>query len=112
MTDSSIRIEFRRSGGFAGIPLVAAIDTGQLTDEHSTEVQRLLAAEEVAQPPDQTMSRGGAGADRFQYALSLSDGQRHRDFAWDDGQVPSPIRPLLERLTRLSRPAPREQPDS
>jgi hypothetical protein len=96
-----IRIEFRRSGGFAGIPLTATTSADQLSQEHAAQLQSMLAG---VQPPPQPGRAAPGGADLFQYQLSLDDGQRHRSFAWDETQVPPAIRPLLEALTRLARP--------
>lgn len=102
MPRSPIRIEFRRSGGFAGISLTAAATADELPGEQAAQVQGLLAAEPPRQPRD--TAPGGGGADQFQYQLDLDDGERHRSFAWDETQVPEAIRPLLGALTRLARP--------
>jgi Emfourin len=95
-----IRIQFRRSGGFAGIPLTATTSADELSDEHAAQVQSLLVAAEPRQPG----RAAPGGADLFQYQLNLDDGQRHRSFAWDETQVPAAIRPVLDALTRLARP--------
>ena len=102
MSRPPIRIEFRRSGGFAGIPLTATTTTDELPDEHAAQLQGLLTSAEVPQEP--RPAPGGGGADRFQYQLNLDDGQRHRSFAWDETQVPDEIRPVLGTLTRFARP--------
>jgi Emfourin len=101
MTRSPIHIDFRRSGGFAGIPLRATATADQLPQEHVAALTRLLAAEAL----DETHSTApGGGADRFQYQLDLDDGQRHRSFTWDETQVPETIQPLLGALTRMAKP--------
>jgi hypothetical protein len=97
-----IQIEFRRSGGLAGISLTATTTADQLSDEQAAQLRDLLAAPAPRQPPGDAPGQGGA--DRFQYQLDLDDGQRHRSFAWDESQVPEPIRPVLRALTRLARP--------
>ncbi len=102
MARSPIRIEFRRSGGFAGIPLTATTTADALPAEQSAQVQGLLAAAPPRRPA--SSPPGGGGADQFQYQLDLDDGQRHRSFAWDETQVPEAIRPVLGTLTRLARP--------
>jgi emfourin len=102
MPRSPIHIEFRRSGGFAGISLTATATADELPAEQAAQVQRLLAAD--MPPPAPDTAPGGGGADRFQYQLDLDDGQQHRSFAWDEAQVPEPIRPVLGALTRLATP--------
>lgn len=101
MSHSPIRIDFVRSGGFAGIPLRATASADQLPQEQVAALTGLLAAE----TPSETHSTApSAGADRFQYQLDLDDGQRHRSFTWDETQVPEPIQPVLGALTRLAKP--------
>jgi len=101
---SPVHVEFRRSGGFAGISLTAATSTDTLTGEHAAQVRDLLARPE-AQP--RQAAPGGVpspGPDRFQYHLRLDDGQRQRAFSWNETQVPDEVRPLLSELTRLAHP--------
>lgn len=102
MPSPPIQIEFRRSGGLAGISLTATTTADQLPDEQAAQLRGLLAAPAPQQPPGSAPGEGGA--DRFQYQLDLDDGQRHRSFAWDETQVPESVRPLLGALTRLARP--------
>jgi hypothetical protein len=47
MAPPPIRIRFRRSGGFAGIPLTAATTADQLAGDHAAQVQRLLTEAEA-----------------------------------------------------------------
>jgi hypothetical protein len=101
MPHSLIRIDFRRSGGFAGIPLRATATADQLPEDHTATLEGLLAAEAPSRPH---ATAPGGGADRFQYQLDLDDGQRHRSFSWDETQVPETIQPLLGVLTRMAKP--------
>jgi hypothetical protein len=96
---SPVHVEFRRSGGFAGISLTAATSTDKLTGEHAAQVRDLLA-----KPEAEPRQAAPGGADRFQYNLRLDDGQHQRAYSWDDSQVPDEVRPLLGELTRMARP--------
>lgn len=98
-----IRARFRRSGGFAGIPLTATVTADELGQEHAAQLRELLTAGSQEQAPE---ASGGGGADRFQYELDLDDGQHHRSFSWNESRVPEPVRPLLAALTRRARPGP------
>jgi hypothetical protein len=102
MSPPPIRIQFRRSGGFAGIPLTAATTADQLAGDHAAQVHRLLTEAEA--PDGARPAPAAAGADMFRYELDLDDGQRHRTLAWNETQVPAEIRPLLGTLTTLARP--------
>ena len=99
MPPQPIHIEFRRSGGFAGISLLATATADQLPGDHEARLRGLLTSGQVPQEPG-----APSGADQFHYQLSLDDGQRRRSFAWDETQVPAEIRPVLHSLTRLARP--------
>lgn len=101
MPRSPLHIEFRRSGGLAGIPLTTSATSDELPEEHAAQLQALLASADVPQGPPHIAP---SGADRFQYQLNLDDGHRHRSFAWDETQVPDEIQPVLGILTRLARP--------
>ncbi len=103
MGHPQIHVQFRRSGGFAGIPITAATDADSLGEEHAAQVQSLLRSPEVPQEPDHPAA-GNGGADRFQYQLDIDDGQNRRSFAWSEAQVPEDMRPLVDYLTRLARP--------
>lgn len=103
MPPPPIRIRFRRSGGFAGIPLTAATTADQLAGDHAAQVRRLLAEAEAPRGAHPAPAAVG-GADMFRYELDLDDGQRHRSLAWNETQVPAEIRPLLGTLTSLARP--------
>jgi hypothetical protein len=102
MPPPPIRIRFRRSGGFAGIPLTAATTADQLAGEHAARARRLLTEAEA--PRSARPVPAAAGADMFRYELDLDDGHRHRSLAWNETQVPAEIRPLLGTLTSLARP--------
>jgi hypothetical protein len=103
MSSPPIRIRFRRSGGFAGVPLTAATTADQLTGDHAAQVRRLLSEAE-APPGPRPAGPAAGGADMFRYELDLDDGLRQRSVAWDETQVPEELRPLLGTLTRLARP--------
>jgi hypothetical protein len=83
------RIELVRSGGFAGITRRSSLDVGE---EEAAEVERLLDELPAADPP--------RGADRFQYELRVTRGDRTRSVTLHEGAIPDAIRPLIDRLTR------------
>ena len=83
------RIELVRSGGFAGITRRSSLDVGE---EEAAEIERLLDDLPAADPP--------RGADRFQYELRVTRGDRTRAVTLHEGAIPEQIRPLIDRLTR------------
>lgn len=95
-----MRIEFRRSGGLAGIDMTASIDAQDLPAE-----QAQLATELIASPPPPP-GDGGGTPDRFSYELTLREGERTQTHRWGETQIPDSVRPLLADLTGRAKPAP------
>jgi hypothetical protein len=99
VTDSGLRLGYRRSGGFAGIELTAEVAAGELPAEQAALAARLLDDPARGQPTG--MTPPGA-ADLFSYQLRLTDGSRQHTFEWTDLTVPDAVRPLLSALNRLA----------
>jgi hypothetical protein len=96
-----LRIEYRRSGGFAGIELTADVDAAELPAEVAGIPARLLADPGLGAPAGLTPP---GAADLFEYRLRLADGDRKHSFEWTDLTVPAAARPLLDALNRLAKP--------
>ena len=106
MASTTVRIGYRRSGGFAGIELAADATSESLSADQSQLVDRMLAAG-PPEPPGagrDAATHSSAGADRFEYELSLDDGDRVRTFHWSDADLPESVRPLLEALQARATP--------
>ncbi|WP_147066554.1 protealysin inhibitor emfourin [Terrabacter aerolatus] len=107
MSDAGLHVTYRRSGGIAGLDLVAECAGSDLPQDHARVARDLLDA-----PADEP-GRGGtereaavvpAGADRFTYTVHITDGTRHRTLTWSEGAVPSAAEPLLASLGGLATP--------
>ena len=101
MASSGLRIEYRRTGGFAGIEMTADVGADQLAAAEAGIAAQLLA------DPGSGASTGAAppgAADLFDYRLRLTDGDRKHSFEWTDFGVPDAVRPLLSALNRLAQP--------
>jgi hypothetical protein len=91
------RIELTRSGGYANIPMRAAVAVDELGLDERAGIDALLrrepAGEAVAGAPD-----------RFQYDVTVisADG-RHR-VRLGEQEIEEPLRPLIERLERDAKP--------
>ena len=97
-----MRIEFERRGGFAGAPLRASLDTAALPADEAHQIEQLVEQGNVsglaAKSPE-----AGAGADQFQYNLTVIQGASQHSVSLGETQVPESLRPLLVRLTALAR---------
>jgi hypothetical protein len=95
-----MRIQFERSGGFAGITRKASVDTSRLPPAEKAQLESLVNAADFDRIPP---PKPGPSADRFQYRLTISDGGRRKTASFADGQVTPQMRPLLDRLLELAR---------
>jgi hypothetical protein len=108
-----VRVKFVRSGGLAGLDLVATLDTADLAPGQQEVVSRLL--NEDLRDPGQGSSASPAssegqgsragGADQFSYRLEIQQGDRTVRREWSDPEVHETLRPLLTALTRQAKPA-------
>lgn len=107
MTGGHAHISLRRTGGLAGLPVEAALDTRDLDP---AKAQELLGALESVD-----LERLGSGkdwppgaADTFHYALEVQrEGGTHAA-SFSDRQVPAELAPLVRTLMDRAQPVPRE----
>ena len=95
MSGEPFRIEFERSGGFAGTSQRATIDSAQLDPVKAAELEKLLA---TAQGPG-----GPGGADRFQYDLKIVRGSQEQSVTLRDGSLTDEQKRLVALLTELTK---------
>jgi hypothetical protein len=96
-----MRIDFQRSGGYAGITLATSVDSGQLTDVEAGELVELVDRADL--PALAERPRRAGGPDRFQYDLTVTLEDRRYEVTLGDDEVPETARPLLDRLMELAR---------
>src|SRR5262245_44213025 len=99
MSGEPFRIDFERSGGFAGVSLTSSVDSTQLDPAQAAELESLLDSVEAA--PAEPVS--AHGADRFQYDLKVTQGGQEKSFTWGDGNLSEEQRRLVELLTEQAR---------
>jgi len=95
-----MQVKFVRSGGFAGLKMVATVDSSDLPPDQQDVVNRLLT-EDLRGPG---ASRPG-GADQFSYQLEIQHGGRTVKRRWEEPEVLETVRPLLAGLTKEAKPA-------
>lgn len=91
-----MRITFEQSGGFAGLIRTKTIDTSTLSPPDAQQVQRLIDAADFFRLPDSI--EADVQPDRFQYYITVEDGDRHHSVEISETNIPPTIRPLLEWL--------------
>jgi hypothetical protein len=94
-----VQVKLVRSGGIAGLRMVAQVDTADLPADQQEVVSRLLT-EDLKGPG---VSRPGS-ADQFSYQLEIRHGDRTVRREWQEPEVHETVRPLLASLTSQARP--------
>ena len=99
-----MRIEYERTGGFAGMRLAATIDTATLPADQAGALHSAVEAAHFFDLPARIPSRSGV-ADQFLYHVAIEDvGKRH---TVDVGETAAPpaLQALLQQLTQLAQSA-------
>ncbi len=97
-----MRIEFVRSGGFAGISLTARVDSEKLAPDESATLEQKINEAGFFDLPGQ-IKPASPGADMFEYSVTISLPPRTHTVIVSETVVPERLRPLLDHLTNLAR---------
>ncbi|HUT20480.1 MAG TPA: protealysin inhibitor emfourin [Anaerolineae bacterium] len=97
-----MRIEFERSGGFAGIQLAVSVDTEDLNPRDAELLESAVASAAFSQLPPRLLS-AAPGADRFQYNLAVEEGDQRHEVQVGEAAIPDTLRPLIEHMSVLAR---------
>ncbi len=98
----SMKIQFVRTGGFAGIRLARAFDTESMPPEQAGKLQALVDAARFFDMPEPAESPSRV-PDSLEYRLTVSSSERERTIVVNDAALPVSLRPLMEYLTSLAR---------
>ena len=100
MSGNGLRIEFQRSGGFAGLTMRTEVDTSELPPEDAEVFERLVGCLEASgvgdePPPGQP--------DRFQYELTVTRGKESRRFQLAEQDLTPEMLELVSLLVERAR---------
>ena len=96
-----MQISFRRTGGFAPIPMSCEIDTSCAPD--GAQIEALVTASDFWQL--ENPKRSGA-FDVHKYHLTIESGEKSNSISFDQLSVPVGLRPLFELLKAKLSPMP------
>ena len=99
-----MKIQFARTGGVAGIRLTATLDTEMLPPDEADSLRRLIAAASFFDQPSSRQSPIRR-ADRFEYHVTVEEGDRIKKVELDESSVPETLQPLLDYLVDSARKA-------
>ncbi len=96
------QVRLTRSGGLAGISMVAEVDLDELPETTAGQVRAALAEVDFDAPPAEAATRRGA-ADTYQYDLVVTD-EETRSVTAHDPFVGPGMRTLLDVVLPLAEP--------
>ena len=96
------RVRLTRSGGLAGISMVASVDLDDLPEATAKKIRAALADVDFDAPAPRAAPRPGA-ADTYQYDVVVSDGGR-RALTVHEPSVTPELRALVSVLLPLAEP--------
>jgi hypothetical protein len=97
-----MRIDYERTGGFAGMRFAATIDTTTLPVDQAAELQGLIDKAHFFDLPAKIPAPPNV-ADQFNYRVTIeATGKRHTVEAGDASASPE-LQALLQQLTLLAR---------
>jgi hypothetical protein len=97
-----VKIQLTRSGGFGGVRLSTALDTDALPAGEAAKLRRLISKSAFFDQPS-SLKSPSPGPDRFQYRLSVEEGEKKKEIEADETGLPEALRPLVDYLLDQAR---------
>ncbi len=97
-----MKIEFQRSGGFAGMSLSCSVDTESLPQNEAYELQQMVKTANFFNLPAK-IAASPSGADQFNYTVTVEDEGQTYTVETGDMSAPPNLQPLLQKLDRKAR---------
>src|SRR5262245_35955137 len=96
------RIQFERTGGFAGLRLAASFDLEELSEDQVQMLTELLDDLDFAELPE-NLSSGNSKSDEFTYTITVESRKWSHTVITGDAPDDEKMHELLEILNRLAR---------
>lgn len=97
-----MRIQFVRSGGFAGLRMATEIDGEALSPEELQNLREALDNAHFFTMPEEMMGEM-PGADRFQYEITVEDQGLQHTVVTNEASLPQEMQPLIHQLEQIAR---------
>jgi hypothetical protein len=97
-----MKVQFVRTGGFAGMRLAATIDSSTLPADEAQALKTELETANFFSLPAQLTSPAG-GADRFQYEITVEDGGKKHTIETGETSMPETLQPFVQHVELLAR---------
>jgi hypothetical protein len=97
-----MRIDFERTGGFAGMRVTVTVNIESLSPEDAQDLREMVDGAEFFDLPE-VITTPAPGADRFHYKLTVEDEEREHTVEMGEAAMPETLQPLIQRLTEVAR---------
>ncbi len=100
-----MQVSLERSGGFANIPFSVTIDTDTLSRDEVAQLRQWIAEAQFFELPSSLRSPRQSdrfvppSADRFQYEITVQEGDRSHTVIVNEAAIPEALKPLVQWLT-------------
>lgn|SRR5512146_1359083 len=96
-----MRVDFIRTGGFAGVRLTTSIETTKLTPDQAVTIRKLLDDSRFFDLPE-NIAPAKPMPDRFEYRVTVASAQQTHTVTCSDAACPDSLKPLLNYLTTMA----------
>ena len=97
-----MRITLKRSGGFGGIQTTASLDLDTPSDAKAAEARRLIDAADFFNLP-KTIRLQQQQPDRFQFELTIEDGQRSHTVSTSEDAASKELKTLVSWVQKNAK---------
>ncbi len=104
MVHEHAQLSLRRTGGLAGLPMVAALDTRELDTEEAERISSALDRIDLARVGGGPPAAPGA-ADTLHYDLEVRRGDQTHTVSFSERQMPDELAPVVRALMHRAEPA-------
>jgi L-ascorbate metabolism protein UlaG (beta-lactamase superfamily) len=103
MARDDLELSLRRTGGLAGLPMVASLNTRDLDPEAAERIVDALDQADLDHVHNRPDAPPGS-ADMFQYQLDVRGPDRTQTVRFSDHQMPPELAPVIRALMRGAKP--------
>ena len=96
-----MRVDFIRTGGFAGVRLTTSVDTTDLSPDQAVTIHKLLDDSRFFELPE-NIAPPKPMPDRFEYRLTVASAEQTHTVTVNDAACPESLKPLLNYLTTMA----------
>lgn len=104
------KIKFERTGGFAGIRLVAEIEMDELPEDQKRELIEMIDEADFDELPKELPGKMPI-PDEFVYSITVNSREKEHQFFAGESSLPDDLRPLIEILESTAKRQMRKKRD-